>query len=317
MFSEVVTGFALADVTITPGNNANASAGSLTGLSGRDTTYTARFTATAADTYTLSVPANRVTDAANNGNVASSSQVNETITVTAPIPDTTFNGTVSVTSTDTLDEDISNRNHAGTVVRVQVSPVGNRAGCSPSRNVPLTLAANGSASAQVTNLVNSPAGGAACSYTANFPSSVNSRTNDRVRLVVQGTSTATLSASATTASKAYQAAEIVVPPVVFAVSVLPAASVDEGEPLVFRVSVPSPATQAVAVNYTASGAAAGDAAGAGSVTIDAGQSSAEISIPTRNDDLDSANQTVRGNPHFGHWRRHRSARAHRHRHRQG
>ena len=293
VFSEAVSGFALSDVTITPGNNANASAGSLASLSGSGTTYTARFTATAADTYTLSLAANVVTDAANNGNTASASGVNETITVTAPIPDTFFTGTVSVTSSDDLDTEISNRNHTGTTFSVQVSPVGNRTGCSPYRSVSLRLAANGSASAQVANLVNSPAGGAGCSYTVRFPSSVRSATNTRVLLVGQGAATATLSASATTATRAYEADEFVEPPVVFAVSVANASSVAEGESLVFGVNVPGPAPQAVVVNYNVSGAAAGAAAGAGSVTIAAGQSSTEISIPTTDDDLDGANQTVR------------------------
>ena len=294
VFSESVTGFATSDVTITPGTSANASAGRLSSLSSvSGTTYTARFTATAADTYTLSIPADRVTDAANNGNTASASGVNETITVTDPIPDTTFNGTVSVTSSDDLDTEISDRNHTGTVISVQLLPVGNRAGCTASRTVNLTLNSAGSASAQVSNLVDSPAGGAACSYTVSFPSSVNSRTNNRVQLVGQDSATATLSASARTATRAYKAAEIVAVPVVFAVSVSSAASVDEGDPLVFKVSVPEPAPQSVEVNYDVSGAAAGDAAGAGSVTIDAGQSSTEISIPTVNDDLDSDNQTVR------------------------
>ena len=294
VFSGSVTGFAAGDVDIVAGNTANNSAGSVSSVSGSGTTYTARFTATAADTYTLSIPANAVVDGDNTGNTASTSQVNEAIVVTAPIPDTTFTGRVSVTSTDTLDTEISNRNHAGTRLSVQVSPVGNRAGCSPSRSVPLTLAANGSASAQVANLVDSPAGGAACSYTVSFPNSVLSTTNNRVQLVGQGSATATLSASATTATRAYQAAEIVIAPaapVVFAVSVASASPVTEGEPLLFQISVPGPATQSVEVNYTVSGL--GEEDSTGSETIDAGSSVAEISVATNDDKLDNADRTVR------------------------
>ena len=291
VFSGSVTGFAAGDVDIVAGNTANNSAGSVSSVSGSGTTYTARFTATAADTYTLSIPANAVVDGDNTGNTASTSQVNETIVVTAPIPDTTFTGRVSVTSTDTLDTDISNRNHAGTRLSVQVSPVGNRAGCSPSRSVSLTLAANGSASAQVANLVDSPAGGAACSYTVSFPNSVLSTTNNRVQLVGQGSSTATIRASATTATRAYQATEIVVAPVVFAVSVASASPVTEGEPLLFQISVPGPASQSVEVNYTVSGL--GEEDSTGSETIDAGSSVAEISVATNDDKLDNADRTVR------------------------
>ena len=239
------------------------------------------------------MPVNVVQDEARNGNEASASGVNRAIVVTAPIPDTFFTGRISVTSSDDLENDISDGNHVGTVVRVRVSPVGGRAGCSSSSTVSLTLLADGSASKNDVRLVNSPAGGAACSYTVSFPSSVRSETNKRVRLVGQGSRTATLSPSVTTATRAYEAAEIVDPPVVFAVSVAPASSVDEGEELVFGVSVPVPATQSVEVSYDVSGTAAGDAAGSGSVTIAAGQSSTEISIPTSSDDLDGDNQTVR------------------------
>ena len=80
-------------------------------------------------------------------------------------------------------------------------------------------------------------------------------------------------------------------PVVFAVSVANASSVTEGEPLLFPISVPQPATRPVEVHYTVSGL--GDEDSTGSETIDTGSSVAEISVATDNDQLDSDNLTVR------------------------
>ena len=50
--------------------------------------------------------------------------------------------------------------------------------------------------------------------------------------------------------------------------------------------MPGRATQTVTVNYTTS------LGGSGSVMIDTGQAATEISVPTDDDDLDEANQTV-------------------------
>ena len=99
VFSESVSGFEASDVTVAAGNTANSSAGSVSSVTGSGATWRFKFSASAADTYTLSIPANAVTDAASNGNEASASGVNETVTVTAaPVADTTDPTVTSITA---------------------------------------------------------------------------------------------------------------------------------------------------------------------------------------------------------------------------
>ena len=83
-----------------------------------------------------------------------------------------------------------------------------------------------------------------------------------------------------------------VPPPTPGVSVSPAGSVTEGETLRFGVSLPGRAVQQVVVSYTVAGGTAAEST-TGNVMIEAGQSSAVIEVPTEDDDLDEADQTVR------------------------
>ena len=248
--------------------------------------------------------------------------------------DATFAGTVSISVSDALAADVSDRNHTGTSFDVQVSP-SSGTGCSSAQSRQLTLNAQNTAEAVFAGLVSTLADGdgSPCSYSVSFPSSVNSATNPRVRLINSNAGAVTLSDSSSstrTAALTYIAALIpgtdpdptpdptpnpspdpTPPPATPTVSVSAAPAVMEGEPLQFPVSLPGPATQAMEVSYTVSGlpsraasgiipisdtsATSGASAGAiaGTAIIEAGQSSAIISVPTENDDLDSANLTVR------------------------
>ena len=205
--------------------------------------------------------------------------------------DASFGGTLSVSASDTLDADISNRNHTGTELRVSVTAASGGS-CTASQMVTLTLGAGNAASGSVTGLVAKKAGQVACSYNVGFPSSVNSATNPKVLLVRTAAVPAQLSASSRTSTAAYVAEEIPdPPPPALVVSVGSAGSVAEGETLVFPVSMPGVASQPVTVNYVVSPASA-TTASSGSVMIAAGQSATTISVPTADDDLDEANQTV-------------------------
>ena len=205
--------------------------------------------------------------------------------------DTSFDATVSISATDTLEASISNRIHTGTRLDVSVSSSG--AGCSASASRQVTLSAQNAATASFTGLRNTPAGGSACSYRVSFPGSVNSATNSRVRLVSANTGSVTLSGSATSAALTYTAELIPVPVVVQAVSVSAAPPVTEGQPLLFPVGLPRPAAQAVQVSYTISGLPGSDSGSTGTATIAAGQRSGVISVPTEDDQRDSADLTVR------------------------
>ena len=221
--------------------------------------------------------------------------------------DTTFDATVSISVTDTLDVSISDRNHADTGFDVTVSSSG--AGCSASATRRVMLDARNAASANFARLLNTPAASSACVYTVGFPSSVNSLTNSRVRLVSSTTGAVTVSGASNatrTAALAYTAELIPEPVVIQAVSVLGAPAVTEGQPLLFPIGLPGPAFQAVEVTYTISGlggpsgaasgpsgAASGPSgAASGTATINAGQRSGVISVPTEDDQLDSADLTV-------------------------
>ena len=196
-------------------------------------------------------------------------------------------GRLSVSVSDTLDAAISNRDHTGTRFPVSVT-ASSGGGCSAAKSATLTLVAgSNTVSGMVTDLVVKKAGQDACVYTVAFPSQVNSTTNPKVRLVRTAAAPAQLSASSRTSMASY-VAELIPdpPPPALVVSVGSAGSVDEGAALVFPVSMPGRATQTVTVNYTTS------LGGSGSVMIDTGQAATEISVPTDDDDLDEANQTV-------------------------
>ena len=201
--------------------------------------------------------------------------------------DTSFDATVSVSVSDTLAADESNRNHAGTSFDVRVA--GGGAGCSASQSRQVTLSSANTATASFAGLRNTPAGGSACVYRVSFSSPVSSATNNRVQLVNTNTGSVTVSGLATSAALTYRAELIPEPVVIQAVSVSSAPPVTEGEPLLFPVSLPGPVAQAVQVSYTVSGGTTTT----GTATIAAGQSSSVISVPTEDDQLDSANRTVR------------------------
>ena len=215
--------------------------------------------------------------------------------------DTVFDATVSISVTDTLEASISNRNHVGTGFDVTVSSSG--AGCSAFQTRRVMLDARNEASASFAKLLNTPAASSECVYTVGFPGSVNSVTNSRVRLSNTNTGSVTLSGLATSAALTYTAELIPVPTVVQAVSVSAAPPVTEGQPLLFPIRLPGPASQAVEVTYTVSGLSSAGASGpsgaasstdtSGTATINAGQSSGVISVPTEDDQLDSADLTVR------------------------
>ena len=198
--------------------------------------------------------------------------------------DSTFTGMVSITANDTISQD----SHVGTVFDVTVSPAGG-VGCTTTRSVPLTLAANNRASATVPNLVAKKAGQTACSYTVSFPSSRVSAGNSRILLARTSVTGSPISSTSRTAAAVYTAQFIPDPPVLVA-SVSPAGSVTEGQPLSFRAGLLGPAPQLVQLTYTVSGL--GDVT-TGTATINAGQSATEISIPTDDNDLDQPDQTVR------------------------
>ena len=80
----------------------------------------------------------------------------------------------------------------------------------------------------------------ACVYNVTFNSSVNSVTNFRVRLVNTNQGEVQLRGSAASAQLAYKAELIPEPPVARNVTISAAASVTEGEPLVFTVGLPGP-----------------------------------------------------------------------------
>ena len=205
--------------------------------------------------------------------------------------DTSFDGSVSISVTDTLDPGESDRNHVGTPITVTVTPTGGSR-CSASASQMLMLNASNTATAAFAGLVNMPAGLTACVYRVSFDSPVNSVTNSRVQLINTNQGAVTLSGSATSAQLTYEAELIPEPPVASNVSVSPAVPVMEGEPLVFNVGLPGPAMAAVEVSYSVSGGTAAESS-TGTVTIAAGQSATVISVPTDDDELDEANQTVR------------------------
>ena len=214
--------------------------------------------------------------------------------------DTSFDGTVSVSVSDALERDVSDGNHAGTGVTVTVSPAGANAGrCSRSASETMQLSSGNAARFMFSGLINVPAGMKSpvtpCVYSVSFSSSVNSATNFRVRLVntnqgeveLRGTPTSAASVTLT-----YRVELIPEPPAARNVTVSSAAPVSEGEPLVFTVGLPGPASAAVEITYSVAGGTAAQST-AGSVTINAGQSSTVISVPTTDDELDEADQTVR------------------------
>ena len=84
-FSEDVTGFAVADISLT-NNTASASVTRLTGSGGA---YIAEITSTITGSVTLQVPGDAAEDAANNGNVASSSH---TVSIDVTRPGVTLTG---------------------------------------------------------------------------------------------------------------------------------------------------------------------------------------------------------------------------------
>ena len=197
-----------------------------------------------------------------------------------------FTPYVSVSVTDTLTG-AAIGDHNGVVIRASLSPVsttGALSECTSGASVNLTIAnraASGSPSAVMVDL---PKGGTSnCQYRVSFPSSLRSGSKV-LRLTTAGQ--LTVSAASPRAAASYMAEEVPVAPVTLTVGVGSAPSVDEGEALVFPVSLSMRTTQAVTVNYTVDGVA-------GSVEIDAGQLATEISVPTNNDDLDEANQIIR------------------------
>ena len=196
-----------------------------------------------------------------------------------------FTPTVTVSVSDTLTG-AAIGDHDGVVIRASLSPVstaGALSACTRSASVNLTIAsraASGSSSA----LVNLPKGGtASCRYQVSVPGSLRSGSKT-LRLTTAGQ--LTVSAASPRAAVSYMAEEVPVAPVTLTVGVGPAPSVDEGESLMFPVSLSLSASEAVTVNYTVGGAS-------DSVNIAAGQLSAVISVPTDNDDLDEGNQVVR------------------------
>ena len=230
----------------------------------------------------------RLTDAANGIQL---SAINFAVTA---VCDTVFDGSVSVTVSDTLAAGVSTRNHAGTAIAVRVSSSGG-AGCSAAQSRTAILNSAGQDTVRFAGLAGTPAGGSPCVYQVSFPSQVNSLTNPQVRLVNANTGSVTLGGSAPAAALAYRAEAIpvTVPQPPRAVSVSAAAPVTEGQPLQFTASLPGPAAQQVQVSYTVDGhSPVSSAAATGSITIQAGQTAAVIEIPTDDDQLDEPDQTV-------------------------
>ena len=197
-----------------------------------------------------------------------------------------FTPYVSVSVTDTL-EGAAVSDHDGVVIRASLVPVsatGALRECDSDASLNLTIVNRAASSSRSAALVNLPKGGTSnCQYRVSLPSSLRSGSKV-LRLTTTGQ--LTVSAASPSVSAAYTAEEVPVTPVTLTVGVASAASVDEGNPLVFPVSLSQVTTQAVTVNYTVGGAS-------DSVNIPAGQLSTEISVPTDDDDLDEANQTVR------------------------
>ena len=99
-FSEDVTGFAVADISLT-NNTASASVTRLIGTGGA---YTAEITSTSNGTVTLQVPADAAKDAANNGNVAS---LFHTVTIDVTRPGVTLTGVPTTPQNSAFDVTIA------------------------------------------------------------------------------------------------------------------------------------------------------------------------------------------------------------------
>ena len=99
-FSEDVTGFAVADISLT-NNTASASVTRLTGSGGA---YTAEITSTITGSVTLQVPGDAAEDAANNGNVASSSH---TVSIDVTRPGVTLTGVPTTPQNSAFDVTIA------------------------------------------------------------------------------------------------------------------------------------------------------------------------------------------------------------------
>ena len=214
--------------------------------------------------------------------------------------DTYFTATLSVASvTDELEEYLSDGDHSGTVVEVRLAPisVANSAApadCSPSQTAELTLEQDNTDTISVTGLIDVPAGESqSCVYQARFPN-VRSRNHNRVRLVPDPESNdrPSVSQATPTASLDYLATEIVAPPVVFAVGVAGASTVTEGETLQFPLTLPYPAEQQVVVSFSVDASSTATIT-AGTAIIEAEQSTGVLEVPTNNDQLDNADQTIR------------------------
>ena len=202
--------------------------------------------------------------------------------------DTIFDSTVSVQVENRVNTD---DNHTGSKIDVRIEPAGGT-GCTPTQNLTLTLNAQFAAS-QTVRLLNVPGGGTACSYTATFQGSAASTAGTQVRLVITTAERVPVSAGSPNASAKYFNEQIVTTPPL-ALSVASASPVTEGEPLVFSVSMPGRAPQQLQIGYALSGhSEVSNAAATGTVLIEMGQSSTVISIPTDDDNLDEAHQTVR------------------------
>ena len=194
----------------------------------------------------------------------------------------TFTPMVSISVTDTL-EGAAVSDHNGVVIRASLSPVSAAGACTSSASVNLTIANRAASGSPSAALVDLPKGGTSnCQYRVSLPDSQQSGSKT-LRLTTTGQ--LMVSAASPSVAAAYRAEETPVVPVTLTVGVGSAPPVDEGNPLVFPVSLSLRASQAVTVNYTV-----GEVSD--SVQIDAGQLSAEISVPTDDDDLDEANQTI-------------------------
>jgi Big-like domain-containing protein/VCBS repeat protein/flagellar associated repeat protein len=176
-FSEAVTGFTNADVTIggTAGGTKSAS------VSGSGTTYTVDITGmTTSGTVTASIPASKAIDAAGNGNAASTS-TDPTVTwdVTAPTFDSiSANGTTTVTATFSEPLDCATVASSDFLAAVGGSPraiTGATCTGASDSTIGLTLASAPTDGQEVeislTGTVNDPAGNAA-------PSALKSTTAD-------------------------------------------------------------------------------------------------------------------------------------------
>ena len=259
------------DISLSPANLVTKGT-----LSGSGTSYTLPLTGVAAGSVSITVPANRFTDAADNQNTAAATPA--TLTVSAA-PDTTRPAvtsvsvsptTVSVGSTVTVSIVLSEVPKAGTfdASDITVTPAGLvtkglLSGSGTSYSLPLTAVAAGSVSITV-------------------PANRFTDVADNQNTAAATPATLTISATPTTTPP-----PVSVPPPTPGVSVSSASPVTEGETLRFGVSLPDRAAQEVTVSYTTS------LGGSGSVPITAGQFSAVIEVPTQDNELDEADQTVR------------------------